>query len=187
MEKRRHASNVFAKECISTALLQLMESNKYEDITITDITKKAGVSRVTYYRNFANKEAIIISYLDDLFYQYQQETQHLPEEDDYQFLLYAFYFFEKYSDIMSRLYEANLATLVLDCFNKYVLWCIDESEERLLKYAPHYQSGAIFNVFIEWIKSGKKESVEDMAALVQQLNNMSFKKTSITIPNTTHL
>jgi hypothetical protein len=68
-----------------------------------------------------------------------------------------------------------------------VLWCIDESEERLLKYAPHYQSGAIFNVFIEWIKSGKKESVEDMAALVQQLNNMSFKKTSITIPNTTHL
>ena len=45
-----------AKDYITEALLQLMEKNDYQDISITDITKKAGVNRVTFYRNFNNKD-----------------------------------------------------------------------------------------------------------------------------------
>ena len=37
--------NTMTKECIFTALLILMEKKTYEEITITDIAKKAGVSR----------------------------------------------------------------------------------------------------------------------------------------------
>ena len=41
--------NTMTKECIFTALLILMEKKPYEEITITDIAKKAGVSRMSYY------------------------------------------------------------------------------------------------------------------------------------------
>ena len=41
----------FTKNCIMEALLQLMHIKNYNDITITDITKRAGVSRMSYYRH----------------------------------------------------------------------------------------------------------------------------------------
>lgn len=43
-------SHELAKECIFTALMLLMEKQDYEKITITDIARRAGVSRMTYYR-----------------------------------------------------------------------------------------------------------------------------------------
>ncbi len=52
-----------AVDCIYQALIQLMEVKPYEDITITDITKKAGVSRMAYYRNYQKKDDILIDHL----------------------------------------------------------------------------------------------------------------------------
>ena len=41
-------SNRLAKECIVTALVELMKIRDYDSISITDIAKKAGVSRMAY-------------------------------------------------------------------------------------------------------------------------------------------
>ncbi|HIS07210.1 MAG TPA: TetR/AcrR family transcriptional regulator, partial [Candidatus Choladocola avistercoris] len=50
------------KECLYTALLLLMEKKPYEDITITEIAKKAGVSRMSYYRLYKSKDDILEQY-----------------------------------------------------------------------------------------------------------------------------
>ena len=47
------------KEYIIQSLFILMKTKDYSDITIQDITNKAGVNRSTYYRNFSCKENII--------------------------------------------------------------------------------------------------------------------------------
>ena len=57
--------NILTKECILTALLRLMDEKNYNDITITDITNLAGVSRMAYYRNYKSKEDILITHLED--------------------------------------------------------------------------------------------------------------------------
>jgi len=57
--KIRNESNRLAKECIVTALIELMKVRDYNAISITDITKKAGVSRMAYYRNYTSKEDIL--------------------------------------------------------------------------------------------------------------------------------
>lgn len=53
--KRSRPANQFTKHCIMEALLQLMHTQEYDDISITDITKRAGVSRMSYYRNYNSK------------------------------------------------------------------------------------------------------------------------------------
>ena len=50
-KKRISQSNVFVKQCIVDGLFDLMENKKFEDITITEIIKRAGVSRMGFYRN----------------------------------------------------------------------------------------------------------------------------------------
>ena len=60
-----------AKEYITEAILQLLNKKKYEDITITDIAEKAGVTRITFYRNFESKDDIIKQYIQNIFSQYK--------------------------------------------------------------------------------------------------------------------
>ncbi len=60
---RENGIHQLAVDCIYQALIQLMEIKPYEDITITDITKKAGVSRMAYYRNYREKDDILIDHL----------------------------------------------------------------------------------------------------------------------------
>ena len=56
---------MLTKECISTALLVLLEEKPYEKITISEITEKAGVSRMAYYRNYKDKDDILITCVRD--------------------------------------------------------------------------------------------------------------------------
>lgn len=51
-------------ESIYRALAQLMEEIPYEKITITDICRRAGVSRMAYYRNYSSKQAIFLNALE---------------------------------------------------------------------------------------------------------------------------
>ncbi len=60
---KENSAHKLAIDCIYEALLQLMEKKEYKDITITDITKKAGVSRMAYYRNYADKDEILLRHL----------------------------------------------------------------------------------------------------------------------------
>ena len=49
-----------AKDYIVESLLYLMKKEKFENITVTDISKKAGVNRITFYRNFNSKEEVLM-------------------------------------------------------------------------------------------------------------------------------
>ena len=58
-----NSAHRLAIDCIYEALVRLMEIKPYKEITITDITNKAGVSRMAYYRNYQDKDDILINHL----------------------------------------------------------------------------------------------------------------------------
>ena len=64
---RKPTSHKLVKECIYTALMELMEKEDYEKITVIDITKRAGVSRMSYYRIYQSKDDIIETHLIEVF------------------------------------------------------------------------------------------------------------------------
>ncbi|MBT1174686.1 TetR/AcrR family transcriptional regulator [Bifidobacterium sp. LC6] len=67
LHRNNEESNAFVRACIEGALIQLMEMKPFESITVTDIAKRAGVSRNAYYRNYASKEAILDGFLAAIF------------------------------------------------------------------------------------------------------------------------
>ena len=50
-----------------------MHTQEYDDISITDITKRAGVSRMSYYRNYNSKDEILMDYMYQIILEYAQE------------------------------------------------------------------------------------------------------------------
>lgn len=57
---------VKSKNMIVDALFELMKHYQYHDINISRICTKAKVSRVTFYRNFTEKNDIIRCYLQTI-------------------------------------------------------------------------------------------------------------------------
>ena len=58
MNKNEIANNI-VKESLTDALFYLMSKKDFNNIAITELSKKAGVSRLSFYRNFDSKEDII--------------------------------------------------------------------------------------------------------------------------------
>ena len=58
MSKKAQKFNLI-KDCIAQAMFELLKTKEFKDIKISELTEKAGVSRITYYRNFFDKKDVI--------------------------------------------------------------------------------------------------------------------------------
>ena len=52
-------SNELTRECIDMAMMYLMSEKPYESISVSELTKRAGVSRTAFYRNYESKEDVL--------------------------------------------------------------------------------------------------------------------------------
>lgn len=59
INKNNMLQNRIAKESIFTALMILMEQKNFNEISITEVAKKAVVSRMAFYRNYNLMEDMI--------------------------------------------------------------------------------------------------------------------------------
>lgn len=57
-------ANQLTKESIETALLFLLEKKELKQISVSELVRKAGVSRNAFYRNYKSKEEILEAYYE---------------------------------------------------------------------------------------------------------------------------
>ena len=57
-----YAPEEYTRHYIVQALFKLMSEYRYDKISVTDIARKAGVGRATFYRYFKSKEDVILFY-----------------------------------------------------------------------------------------------------------------------------
>jgi AcrR family transcriptional regulator len=63
--KRKNQINE-SKTLIKNALYRLLENNKFDEISLTEIANEAGVVRMTLYRHFKAKEDILLYGFEEL-------------------------------------------------------------------------------------------------------------------------
>lgn len=66
-ERSKDARVVRTRDQLRTALLDLCEEQDVSAITVTDVTRQAGVNRNTFYLNYKNKDELVADMLDSLF------------------------------------------------------------------------------------------------------------------------
>lgn len=159
--------NSFIKECILQALLQLMDEKDFKDISITEITKKAGVSRMAYYRNYYYKEDIFNNYMTELLKKYQNVRNQIVEahpNDKYQMMLHVFEYFRTNEKFVLGLEKSNLSNIIQNRINEYVHE-IYKSQDIFDKYDAIIFGGALYNTGKYWLLTGKKENIEDVTRI----------------------
>lgn len=163
-------SSPLVKDCIFTALMMLMEQKDFEDITITEIARKAGVSRMTYYRTYSSKEDILIQYFDGIAEKLICTIKECPDFTPYDIYFTLFSFFNQHTSLIENIVKANLLQSTLQQFvqfTEYLFQTILELDisSMDIKYQIHYHTGGLFTLTHCWLENGKKESPEKMAEL----------------------
>lgn len=151
----------FVNEYITESLFLLMKNNNYEDITVTDIVNKAGVSRISFYRNFSSKEDVIQKYLDNITDSFIAKTNISYKNDDMQKYIITLFTHLKEHEKPSRLLQkANLLHLVKNEFDRIF---VNAYKGIYSQYKLYFTSGGLYNIYYYWLINGSKESPEELS------------------------
>ena len=158
--------NQTVREALALALLKLMEKQEFDKISITEITKVAGVGRSSFYRNFESKESLLCDYILTLYKTYF-DAENVPHSINHSkniesFLIPRFEFIYKYRKIFSALHKRNILYYF---FNKieqdFILVLCGQSDDISSYYCAMF-AGSCASIIRHWIERDFKESVEDM-------------------------
>ncbi|HIW22258.1 MAG TPA: TetR/AcrR family transcriptional regulator [Candidatus Dorea intestinavium] len=169
----KNSANQLAKECLITALVQLLHEKKLSEISISELTKKAGVSRMTYYRNYVSKEDIIMKYLAEIFTLYHQEFKQQSDHTnfyDMPNMLHCFQYFSAYKDFINTLFLSGLGDLFLSNLTKYILSLWYKEGDSLTHYYTLLAfAGSLCSIYLAWMKNDSSLPVEELARIIHSI------------------
>ena len=65
----------FTRMCITEAIVALLQTTEYQKLKISDIVKKAGVARASFYKYYDSPYTALTDYLQIIITEYLEEAQ----------------------------------------------------------------------------------------------------------------
>ena len=148
-------------EFISIALLQLMQKKTYYQITITEICKKAGVSRMTFYRCFDSKLDVLKKRITDVTDTFVESSGiNYRKNSLKKYFVTLFRHFLDYREPALLLHRDGLLYTVKNDIDRVFFSTYQDIYDE---YKLCFIAGGIFDVYRLWLENGCTESPEEMA------------------------
>ena len=164
MDKRKEA-NLRVKGAITDALFALLQEQPLDRITITDLIRRAGVARVSFYRNYASKEDVLVTLVRDVLDEYRRSADYdLSDYTSRVNVVRAFNCFLRYRSYAINLYHSGFGAMLLEELNRFhveIAGSMPASSPR--RYRLYAFIGALFNTAIVWLQEDAPCSVETIA------------------------
>ena len=162
-------NNKIVAESITLALIQLMKKKDFCDISITELTKRAGVGRVSFYRNFEDKTDVLRHYLNDIQYEFMLSRQKLRRESNFtEYITDLFTHLFNYKELAKLLLKSDLFYLVKEQFD-FVFDQLKTTKEE--EAALFFLSGGLYNAFYYWVSHNFEESPQKIAESITRYIN----------------
>ena len=156
----------FTRMCIGEAVFSLMDKKSYEEIRVSDIVKRAGVSRMTFYHYYEQKEDALADYFHEIVNGYVRERSEILKKGgkfhDPGSIEHALKYFDQYAAFILKLVDAHLYHIILEAMNSFMMERI-QPVYKIQPYELYFYGGALMNVFVMWEKNGKQETPEAIA------------------------
>ena len=160
------------KKNISLALYSLLLRKPYDEISVSEICEKAGVSRVSFYHYYDKKDDILIQYSDEKFAEFFEDFTKLESLTFDDLILQIFIFLKKYSRELAILRYAKKEEILMNQFYSYCRYIFSNNlTSPLLKDKDNplripFLVGGVFQIIMRWLDEGMVSSPETMAKYV---------------------
>lgn len=182
--RRKDLDHSLIQSYLTEALLQLMGTKNFSDISVGEIAERAGVHRATFYRHFSSKDEVLRCALARMLRETEGDRE-LLQTDFASFIRPVFQAFFDNKNQMLRLYKAGLSGQILDVLKEY--FHFDEIPDMAVnggdgdgasgtgaainmeKYRMAYRTGGIYSCLLLWFSHDMRETPEEMTEIAVSL------------------
>ena len=148
-------------------LIHMMETQSFENITVTALCNKMNVPRKAFYRYFDSMEDVLDAFLHEIIAGAYIHLDVYPELDKF------FQYWKDQKYILDVLEKNGLSQSLINNFLSFILTDteVNHLTNKKIKFIGHIN--AILTVMILWHHSGMKQSTSEMKALVTDMLNLN--------------
>lgn len=176
-----------ARTKLKQALLLLLDTEDFEQLSISQICKEAGVHRSTFYAHYDNQYQLLEDtrvYMIDLFlseFENYQKTIEAPKEKDSLMDSYYLVPYLQFIKDHQKLYKIYIKN-PLDFQHKerddihFIAQFIPRyqeregrADEREMRYRYNFYTAGIRQMIEDWVLDDCQDEVEDLVAIIQDI------------------
>jgi AcrR family transcriptional regulator len=156
------------KYFITTALLQLLKKDILSNLTVSQVTKRAGVSRMAFYRNFKNIEQVLYEYyepkISEIFYRIRTSSK-----ENIKFESLTIFFQNLSSDLLLAIkqgYEPGIYQIFTQQIKKFYEFILPDSDVLFIAF----MSAGVYALWRKWLVEGQKMPLSDITHFLKKLS-----------------
>lgn len=160
-------ANLVTKTCLQTALIELLDKKDLMDITISELTRKAGVSRTAFYSNYQTINDVLVEFIDSYLIKLNDSVwQAINNKEDlfYPIIKNIYDEFDLYSLALKTDIEKTVFFQIRDYIKKEYPHIDDETYYSLVAVI-----GSLRGIILEWFSNGCDKSVDFISQICNDL------------------
>lgn len=170
MIRSTHVLAVKSQEWFVEAMLSLMQQKPFQEITISELCRKAKLDRRTFYRNFKDKQDILSYYFSSLQEEYTITLTRVSEQTFYTLAKVNFTFWQEHLDFLKTAKnDEALYVLLIQMLNRFIPEMYVHSagmNTEKARIGIAFLIGGFHNVLLHWLFSGCQQTADEMAAIL---------------------
>ena len=168
------------RKAIFTAFCQLLETKRYEHITVQDIIDKADVGRSTFYSHFETKDLLLDALCGELFYHIFENDPCPYEGKDHDLegkLAHTLWHIRENKTDLSRLLLSDSGELFMRYFKEHLYTMFEQNVTASKTDVPkdfllNHLVGSFAETVKWWLKEDMKTPPETTAKYFLTLTNI---------------
>lgn len=163
-----------SQEYLATALLDLLQTHDLNNLTVTQVVKRAGVSRMAFYRNFDSLADVLTAHFAPIMAaSFTDILRHAPENEKITAL--GTFFSElgptlrlavdrDFEPVFQQLFDSNMQHF----YAVTTTW--EGATPTQQNYWTQFMSAGVYRLWREWLLNGQQESlttIHDLLAAFQ--------------------
>ena len=156
--------NTYVRQQMLDTLLEMLKTQKIEDIVISDFISKAAVARVSFYRNYISLKDILIQEERRLFEQWHKDYDARNTDNSLDFNKELLNYYKDHTEFYLALYHSGLEDIVMNTIISASN--INEDDPNPLAYFKSSIAYMIYGWVHEWMKRGMQESGTELSAMI---------------------
>ena len=182
VNKKDHPQKALSKEWIVTALMEIMRKKPYKQINVTELSRRAGLARRTFYRHFKTIDDVLNYSMEKMCDEYvryiekRETVKPFLKRNLVNGVLMHFTFWEKHKDYLNLLKENDLLLILLQNFLlRFIKKMTKSASTNENEYITYFLIGGQWNLLIKWMEDGATLTPQEMARMAGRINEIFGK------------
>lgn len=168
------ARQVRSRNALNAALLALLEERPFDQITIREITARAGTGYATFFRHYATKEELLNDVAsEEISALLGMTVPILHQANSYESTLALCTYVSEHSGLWSALLTGGAAAIVRDEFIRQARGLtegvVDKQDWLPADLGVVHGTGSTFDILAWWLGQKREQSPQQVAIILHRL------------------